>query len=237
MTLPTTPPAGAPAAGAPAGQAGSSSASSAPPAAAGSTLLTAPPPAKPDGQGPAANTDPPKGTENNEAGKPQGDDAAPAPLKLKLPEGMKADDALIKGFEPIARELKLDDAGAQKLVDLYAGRQQQLAKEAAEAHAKQVDGWANEVKADKELGGDKFPETQQLVANVMTRFNDPGLVEVLNTSGLGNHPALVRFVARIGKAIADDSIKGAGGGAEKKPRTEQERLDRFYDHPDSQKRK
>ena len=199
------------------------------------TLLTTPP-AKPaegtlnSGKAPEGNADPagaqPQGDKAGE-GKPA--NAAPEPLTLKLPEGMKADDKLLAGFEPVAKELGLDSGKAQKLVDLYAGRILEVQKEAIEAHQKQVDGWAEQVKTDKELGGDHFAETQQLVASVMTQFNDPGLVEVLNTSGFGNHPALVRFVARIGKAIADDTIKGAGGGGGKAPLTEAEKLARFYD--------
>ncbi|MEC7472463.1 MAG: hypothetical protein VX946_03765 [Pseudomonadota bacterium] len=38
------------------------------------------------------------------------------------------------------------------------------------------------------------------------KFGSPELRQVLNDSGLGNHPELVKFCHRIGKAISDDSL-------------------------------
>lgn len=206
------------------------------PAAPATTLLTTPP-AKPAegqqadaGKAPASNDPKAEQPKGDGADKAKATEAAPAPLKLKVPEGLQADGKLMAGFEPVARELGLDSEKAQRLVDLYAGRALEAQQEAIEAHQKQVEQWAADVKSDKELGGDHFPETMQLVANVMTRFQDPALLEVLNKSGLGNHPALVRFVTKLGRAIADDSIKGAGGGGGKAaPLTEAEKLARFYD--------
>lgn len=105
-------------------------------------------------------------------------------------------------FEPIAKELGLSQEQAQKLVDIYPQIQQQQ----AEAWSKQVADWGEQVKADKEIGGDKFNASVGAAQRALDQFGNTELREYLNASGLGNHPALVRFCAKVGKAMAEDTF-------------------------------
>lgn len=128
--------------------------------------------------------------------------AAPEKYEFTPPEGQELDANALAVFEPIAKELGLSQEQAQKLVDIYPQLQQQQ----AEAWSKQVSDWGEQVKADKEIGGDKFNASVGAAQRALDQFGNPELREYLNASGLGNHPALVRFCAKVGKAMAEDSF-------------------------------
>ncbi|RYM69604.1 peptidase [Serratia liquefaciens] len=128
--------------------------------------------------------------------------AAPEKYEFAAPEGQELDANALSVFEPIAKELGLTQEQAQKLVDIYPQIQQQQ----AEAWSKQIAEWGEQVKADKEIGGDKFNASVGLAQRALDQFGNPELREYLNASGLGNHPALVRFCAKVGKSMAEDSF-------------------------------
>lgn len=128
--------------------------------------------------------------------------AAPEKYEFSAPEGQELDANALAVFEPIAKELGLSQEQAQKLVDIYPQIQQQQ----AEAWSKQVADWGEQVKADKEIGGDKFNASVGAAQRALDQFGNTELREYLNASGLGNHPALVRFCAKVGNAMAEDSF-------------------------------
>lgn len=136
---------------------------------------------------------------------------APESYDLQMPEGVELDKAAADEFTALAKELKLDQPTAQKLADVGA----KMAQRQAEAHAKLVDSWTEQVKTDKEIGGDKLDENLAVARKALDTFGTPELRDVLNATGLGNHPALIKAFYKAGKAISDDSfVKGAQTGGE-----------------------
>jgi hypothetical protein len=134
-----------------------------------------------------------------------------------MPEGFKADDKLLAGFKPLASEFGLDVPKAQKLVDLYAGAVKASALAAETAWAEQQGKWAEDVKADKELGGAAFEKTKVDVARFFGAHDKDGSIrQAINELGLGNHPALVRLAVRASAALAEDgtALRQAAGGGE-----------------------
>lgn len=132
--------------------------------------------------------------------------AAEVAYEFKAPDGMELDKDATTAFTAIAKDLKLAPDAAQKVVDIAVGMQQR----AVEAHTKQVAEWADQVKADKELGGDKLPQTLATAQKAMA-LGPPELKQLLNDSGLGNHPAVVRFMFTVGKALSEDKFVPSGG--------------------------
>nr|WP_312731063.1 peptidase [Atlantibacter hermannii] len=146
-------------------------------------------------------------TEETEKGKkPEG---APETYEFKAAEGVELDTEALKDFEPVARELNLTNEQAQKLVDAYpkilAGVQQRQ----VEAWQKQTQDWAADVKADKEIGGDKLTASLSKAQQALETFGTPELKEYLNETGLGNHPELVKAFVKIGKAMSEDNMVSA----------------------------
>jgi len=130
--------------------------------------------------------------------------------EFKIPEGVQADTELLAEFSAVAKELGLTQDQAQKLVDLQAktaiadttARQQQL----DQALAAQSERWANEIKNDPELGGAKFDSTIATAVKAMQAFGSPELRQLLNDSGIGNHPSMVKLFHSIGTSISEDKI-------------------------------
>lgn len=138
--------------------------------------------------------------------KEQKQEGAPEKYEFTAGEGVELDTEALKDFEPVARELNLTNEQAQKLVDAYpkilAGVQQRQ----AEAWQKQTEGWAETVKADKEIGGDKLTANLSAAQRALDQFGTPELKEYLNATGLGNHPDLVKTFVKIGKAMSEDGM-------------------------------
>lgn len=143
------------------------------------------------------------GDKKDDSKKPEG---APEKYEFQTGEGVELDTDALKDFEPVARELNLTNEQAQKLVDAYpkilAGVQQRQ----ADAWQATTEQWAADVKADKEIGGDKLNGNLSAAQRALDQFGTPELKEYLNTTGLGNHPDLVKTFIKIGKAMSEDGM-------------------------------
>ena len=193
-------------------------ASGAPETAGGNPALAADAPAgdtaaQVDKKQPGAEVDKPaedgKQKESNkpEEGKDQKPEGAPEKYEFKAGEGVELDQEALKDFEPVARELNLTNEQAQKLVDAYSTKILPLVqKQQMEAWQKTTEQWAADVKADKEIGGDKLTSSISTAQRALETFGTPELKEYLNTTGLGNHPELVKAFVKIGKAMSEDGM-------------------------------
>jgi len=115
------------------------------------------------------------------------------PAKLALPEGMEADPALMGKFGEAARALKLDRAGASRLIDLHA-----KAVQAQQAHQeRQMSAWADEARAHY---GDSLPET---VAHLRSRIGDDAdgraFMKLMASTGLGSNVSVLRVLERLAR--------------------------------------
>jgi hypothetical protein len=189
------------------------SALSAEPAAApaafepGSSLLTTP-------EAPAETKDPVEPGEEpaKEEDKPE-EPAPKAPEKyeFKLAEGVALNETAVAAFEPVARELDLSQEQADKLVEIYA--QQEAAR--VQQWTETVKGWTEAAKADPEFGGPKMPENMGVAVRALKEYGSPELNELLDSFGIGNHPAFIRFAYRAGKALGEDKLVPANSGGSK----------------------
>lgn len=143
-----------------------------------------------------------------EQGKPQG---APEKYEFKAAEGQPAfDPQVIDQFSEVAKELNLPQDAAQKVLDKMAPA---LAARQAEFLETARNQWADQAKADKEFGGDKLTENLAVAKKALDQFGTEELRTLLNESGLGNHPEVLRLFYRAGKAISEDRFVPGGSGA------------------------
>jgi hypothetical protein len=182
-------------------------------AASGTTLLTTDPATAPE-----STTDETKTDEGKADGDTKGDDkggdkaADETPIEytdFSVPEGVQIDEQALGAFKPIAQELKLDQEQAQKLVSFYAEKQVADAK----AWADQVSGWAEESRNDKEFGGAAFDGNLKVAVTGLEAFGTPELRGLLESTGIGNHPEMLRFCHRVGKALGEDKTLSPGAAA------------------------
>ncbi|MCG9010673.1 hypothetical protein LH431_08625 [Laribacter hongkongensis] len=137
---------------------------------------------------------------------------APERYDFRAPEGMQFDAAVIEQFSGIARELNLPQDAAQKMLDRMAPALQARQSEQLAAASEQ---WVKAAKADQEFGGEQLAENLGHAKRALDQFGTAELKSLLNDSGLGNHPEVIRFMVRAGKAIGEDrfvtGVRGASG--------------------------
>lgn len=233
-TAPVPPPAPAATAAAPTGK-------DATPAATAAT--TAPSSAAPSGAN-AGKTDqpaavPPAGAAPGNAKTEEpvsildGSGEAPAAdIELKLPEGVLADAEQQQEFKSLAKELKLDSAGAQKLIEFSSKVAKADLESAKGERRKLIEGWQAQAKADSEYGGKDFQSNMQLANKAVRKFGGEPLAKVLRESGLGSHPDVIRAFFRAGKGMSEDSIKGTSaenGGVTPTAKPNGSHWDSFYE--------
>lgn len=166
-----------------------------------------------------ATTTEAKPADGKEAPKPGDKPATETPkpeevvYEFKVPEGVKLDGEALDAVKATAKEFGLTAEQAQKVVDLGVKQAQAFQTQMAE-HSKQVaEQWATDTKNDKEFGGDKLPENLATAKRALDTFGTPELKKLLNDSGLGNHPEIIRVFVKAGKAISEDGklITGSAG--------------------------
>lgn len=133
-------------------------------------------------------------------------------------EGLEVDDEVMGDFQAVAKELNLPQGSAQKIIDLQTKVEQKRTERLEAALTEQRERWAKEVRDDPEIGGEKYDETVKVAVKTMQAFATPELRSLLIESGIGNHPAMVKFCHAIGKSLSEDSMVMPGtqsGGKEK----------------------
>ena len=145
-----------------------------------------------------------------------------------IPEGFTMDEAQTSDVSAVAKEFGLDQAQAQKMVDKHfdiISKNNDLVSAAQETRMKE---WAGQAMADKEFGGANLSDNMAGARKAMNSFSQPAVdadgkailhqegslkgqqmseVEVLmNESGWGNHPAMIRVFHRINQAMSEDSF-------------------------------
>lgn len=169
-----------------------------------------------------------KQPEGDAAGeKPEGDDQADGEKKdqpegapesyedFKAPEGLKYDDQVIGAFKEVAKETNLTQAQAQNFLDKVAPVIAQRQMDQVAEISKQ---WAERSRSDKELSAD-WDRSMADIARLRDRFAvngdgsvDPDIKEFMSTP-IGNHPGLLKLLARAGRAFGEGSFpRGSAAG-------------------------
>lgn len=178
------------------------------------TVPPAVPPAAGEAKPAAAGGDAPAPTEKPataEAAKPAD---APVALKLALPEKgiLDADD--LAAVTKFASDHKLSQEQAQALVERDNALMTEVVADLQAGAKAQRDAWKAEFLADKEFGGAKAKESAELAARVLREYAGadlPLVTKLLDESGVGDHPALLRTLARVGRMMAEDRPAGGDG--------------------------
>ena len=76
--------------------------------------------------------------------------------------------------------------------------------------------WATESQSDEEFGGEKLGANLEIAKSSLNAFGTDAFKSLLSESGLGNHPEVIRFMYRAGKAIGEDGYVGNSQGANAK---------------------
>lgn len=138
--------------------------------------------------------------------------SAPEKYEFKAPEGVKLDDSVVSEFSAEAKRLNLSQEDAQNLINKLSPKiaeSQALAQQQARETA--VAKWGDAAKSDKEFGGEKFDANVAIAKKAVDAFATPELKQLLEDSGLGSHPEILRTFYRMGKKISEDGHVSSSG--------------------------
>lgn len=182
-----------------------------------------------DGEGSEGNAGEKKaenGDEKSKEGekKEEAEQGAPEQYEeFKAPEGLSYDDQFMGTFKDVAKELNLSQKQAQHLLDKCAPV---LAQRQVEQIKAVSDQWVERTKSDKEIGGTNWTRAESDIARVRDRFGvnadgkmDPDIAEFMSTP-IGNHPGLLKLLARVGRAFGEAGFPKGGNDSDGKIRLE-----------------
>jgi len=131
---------------------------------------------------------------------------APEKYEFQLPEGLTMDTTMLSNFETEFKSLNLTNEQAQKLVSIYATQKQSEVTQAKTQLETQHSEWVSAIKTDPEIGGKNLETTTKHAQAAVARYATPELKALLNQTGLGSHPELVKVFAKIGKSMSETPI-------------------------------
>ena len=152
---------------------------------------------------------------------------SPDGYEVKPPEGMtldsEEDKAALAAWKKELHEAGVPAKTAARLVGKY------LSDRHAErsALAKEQENWVNQTKTKF---GEKLDENVNFAKHALRQIGTPELSALLDSSGLGNHPAVVEAFAKAGRALSEGAAPrspGATGGAVTTPDAAQAEIATF----------
>lgn len=147
---------------------------------------------------------------------------SPDGYELAPPEGAEVDQELAKEFRQKAHEAGLNSEQAKELFDWYfstATQRQQLGEQYRQQQKQEL-----ETRLKDEWGAD-YDKNVETIKRAAKRFGDESFAEYVGSSGLGNDYSFVKFMKRVGDAIAGDNLVRGDGTSEP---TDQQKLKARY---------
>ena len=138
-------------------------------------------------------------------------DGAPEAYEaFTAPEGVELADSVLEVAQQAFKDANLSQEKAQSLIDKLTPAIAQAQQEALDAAIQsQITDWVAAAKADEQIGGDKLAPALANANRVVDTFGSPELRDMLISSGLGNHPAVIKFCDAIFSKISPDTFVAA----------------------------
>jgi hypothetical protein len=179
------------------------------------TVLTESPKAEAAADGKVAGTEAPQE-------KPK--EVVPEKYELKVPDGSSIDATEVEKVSAFAKAKGLSNDQAQLILEQRHDAAQAFANTQQEKFKETAKTWVEQLKTDKEVGGEGFAKNVELARRVLNKFGSDNLKTSLDESGLGNHPELVKLLWKVGQKMGDDELVMPGASAGKTPMPLEERF-------------
>lgn len=164
----------------------------------------------------------------------------PDTYDLKWPDGSTLNPAIVERTAATARALGLSNAAGQQLLDQTVQdltNAETAAKATAQATfdaqveawkpggaewVKRNTAWTNDAIADAEIGGtpEKLAVSVEKAQQALAKYGPPELKPLLDETGFGSHPAVIKLLASIGRAMSEGSLVLGATGQPGKPKSD-----------------
>lgn len=150
--------------------------------------------------------------------------------EFKVPDGATFGPKALGAFQATVTELGLPADKAQALLDKVLPASAAEAAELAKQQIVEVEKkWADEFRADKDIGGAKFDASLKKIGFVVDKYGSPELREFLRDTGVGNSRELGKLLVRVYDDIhGHEVIKSAPPQSSSGVITQDQRLEVLY---------
>lgn len=138
-------------------------------------------------------------------------------------DGVQATPEDAQIFKDVARELDLSQEKAQKLYSFSIEKITAINQQKLLAAQKK---WEQAVYNDPELGGPNITQTSRNVKLALKNYGNSTFSKLMQVTGLGSHPAVVKMLNDVGAGIGNDQTFING---ETRPKAQREPFS-FYDN-------
>ena len=136
-------------------------------------------------------------------------------FELKAPEGNLLTKEYVSQFQKDALAAGLSKDEAQDLLDTQGRAVKDYEDRSKQSVEQAKDEWKKMSIADPEIGGDNLNKTTELSKRVVEKFGNDAFKKLLNDTGFGNYPEVLRFLSKIGSVFSEDQLRpgspSAGG--------------------------
>lgn len=136
----------------------------------------------------------------------------PEPYELTAPEDFPLPEENLKSFTAKARELGLTKEQAEGMLKWHQEYDASVGKYLQQNEANVLQAWGKEIGADKEFGGANMKTTIADARKALEAFDvDGSLRALLRETKYQYNPAIIRAVARVGKAMGEHGFVNQNG--------------------------
>lgn len=137
--------------------------------------------------------------------------AEPEPYELTAPDDFPIPGETLQRYTAKARELGLTKAQAEGMLQWHKRYDTDVRQYQRQAETQMLTDWGKQIGADPEFGGANLKTTMADASRALKLFdNDGSLRQLLIDSKAQFHPAVIRAMARVGKAMGEDVFASGG---------------------------
>ena len=134
--------------------------------------------------------------------------------KFEASEDFAVPQENLDSFAKACKDAKLTKQQAEALLNWHKSFAGDVQKFQSQQQEQQIKAWQSEILQDSEFGGQQWKATVAVSRKALAAFDSDGsLRKLLREAHVDYHPAVVRCIARVGRAMGEDkfiSSKGRG---------------------------
>jgi hypothetical protein len=123
----------------------------------------------------------------------------PEAYQITVPDGVPRDEAFLSGFRTIAHQAKLTQDQVKAITDFWASNLGEALVQRDKARETAVKTLRSEWKGD-------YDQNLAQAKDTLKKFGGEEMIALMEESGLGNSPVMVKVFHAIGQAISEDSF-------------------------------
>ena len=149
-------------------------------------------------------------TEQNQQSEETNEQAEEIDYSFELSEDSNLAETDLEEIVNFAKKHGLSRETASELLE----RQEEVFKQSQQAlidrHQSIIREWREESQKDPEIGGEKLKLHAEQARKAVQKFGGDDFIQMLNETGYGNHPAVIKVFSKIGALISNDEFIAPG---------------------------